>query len=496
MIYATSVSFGVGILLGEIFEIDSAVAIFLILICTSLSLILRKEVRARKILLCVIFLAIGILRLNFAQTSPDTELVKNIGGEVSLTGEIADEPDERDQTARYVLKIDDSPSQALLVKGRFPKFEYGDQVSVSGKIEFPENFESENGIEFDYVSYLAKDKIHFMMYRPEVEKIESGGNIIFKNLYRVKNYFIQKVSLAVPEPNASLVNGLIFGAKQSLGKEILDTMKNVGLIHIVAISGYNLTIIAVATLYITSRLVRRNLGLTLSASFIILFALMVGFGSTVIRASIMAVVAILAKYLGRPGQALRTLFLAGLMMILWNPLILKSDPSFQLSFMATLGLIIYSPMVENFLFNSWPKKLFGLVPNKLGLREIISSTFAVQIFLLPMLIKMSGIFSLVSFVLNILILPLVPWAMLFGFLTGAFGSVSLVLSSPFGVATYVLTQIILRLAEIAEKIPLAFLQVGSLPTFVVIVFYIFYAWAFWKFSSITDQFKLEKKSST
>ena len=166
------------------------------------------------------------------------------------------------------------------------------------------------------------------------------------------------------------------------------------------------------------------------------------------------------------------------------------------SFMATLGLIIYSPMVENFLFNSWPKKLFGLVPNKLGLREIISSTFAVQIFLLPMLIKMSGIFSLVSFVLNILILPLVPWAMLFGFLTGAFGSVSLVLSSPFGVATYVLTQIILRLAEIAEKIPLAFLQVGSLPTFVVIVFYIFYAWAFWKFSSITDQFKLEKKSST
>lgn len=499
MIYASSVSFAVGILLGQIFGTGLAVSIFLILVSASVFLILRKERVAKKILLCIIFFGLGMVRLNISQTLPDPRLKETVGQKVSLTGVISQEPDERDRSTRYVLQIEKSKSQALIVKDRFPKFEYGDRVKVSGKLGLPENFNpstgeagSENGIEFDYVSYLAKDQIHFVMHRPEIEKIGNGGNFVFKNLYKLKNHFIEKVSKVVPEPNASLVNGLIFGAKQSLGEDILNTMKNVGIIHIVAISGYNVTIIAVTVLFVTSKFGRRNLGLAISALFIMLFALMVGFGSTVIRASIMAVIAILAKYLGRPTDALRTLSLAGLLMLLWNPLILKGDPSFQLSFMATLGLILYSPIVKDFLFSSWLK----IIPDKLELHEIISSTFAVQIFLLPMLLRMSGIFSLVSFILNILILPIVPWAMLFGFITGVSGGISLILSWPFGMISFALTETIVKLAELAEKIPLAFFKVGSLPLIMVVACYIFYAWVFWKFSSIAAQFRLEKKSST
>ena len=80
----------------------------------------------------------------------------------------------------------------MLVADHYPKLEYGDKIRVSGKLELPKNFENENGNEFDYVSYLSKDKIHFLIYRPEVEKIGSGeSNKIIASLYSFKNVFIE-----------------------------------------------------------------------------------------------------------------------------------------------------------------------------------------------------------------------------------------------------------------------------------------------------------------
>ncbi len=495
MIYFASVSFAVGIILGRILNADLAISLELLLVSLVCFLFLWRSQKARVILFCIMATSAGMARFQTANVSPDPKLLSSIQSEVSLTGEITEEADERDLNSRYVLDIDGSKSRILLVTDRFPEFAYGDKISVSGTLELPKNFEGDTGIEFDYVSYLLKDGVHFVMYRPNIEKVGDGGSIVFKNLFKLKNYFSAKVSDVVPEPNASLVNGLIFGAKQSLGESLLSTMKNVGLIHIVAISGYNVTVIAIAILYMTSYLGKRNLGLLLSALCIILFALMVGFGSTVIRASIMAVIAILAQYLGRQTDALRALFIAGILMIIWNPFILTSDPSFQLSFMATLGLILFSPIIKDFLFAQKYKKYFCWIPEKFGLREIVSSTLSVQIFLLPMLLKMSGVLSLVSFFLNLVVLPIVPGAMLAGFITGFAGIFSRILSWPFGALSYLLTEIIIRLAEFAEKIPLAFVRVGSFPDWAILVCYVFYAWVFWKFSSITSQFKFAKKSS-
>lgn len=494
MIYLVSVSFAIGIILDRIYNINLALIVELILVSLACLSLLWRSKKTATILFCIIATFVGMLRHNAANTPPDPKFLSIVGKNIQIEGKVGEEADERDLDTRYIFEPENSKSKILLATDRFPKFEYGDKLLVSGKLELPKNFENENGSEFDYVSYLSKDKVNFIMYRPEIKKAGEGGNLVLKNLYKLKNYFSNKVAGVVPEPNASLVNGLIFGAKQSLGQELLDTMKNVGIIHIVAISGYNVTIIAITILYITSYLGKRNLGLFLSAVCIVLFAFMVGFGSTVIRASIMAVIAILAKYLGRPNEALRTLFVAGILMLLWNPLILVSDPSFQLSFMATLGLILFSPIVENFLFVK-NAKFFSWLPYKLGLREIISSTFSVQIFLLPMLVKMSGVFSIISFLVNLLVLPVVPWAMLLGFLTGISGAISHFLSLPFGYGSYLLTEIILRLAETAEKIPFAFFKVGSFSSWLVFLFYIFYAWIFWKFSSIASQFRLAKKSS-
>ena len=374
----------------------------------------------------------------------------------------------------------------LLIADRFPELQYGDKILVSGKLDLPKNFSSDNGTEFDYISYLSKDKIHFLIYRPQINPTSSsstglrGTRKIISSLYSLKNIFINKISAVVPEPNSSLLAGVIFGAKQSLGQELLDDFKKVGLIHIVVLSGYNITIIAVGIFWLFSFWGKRNLGFILSAIFIVLFAIMVGLGATVLRACIMALIAILARFLGRPADALRWLFIAGFLMLMWNPLILFYDPSFQLSFMATLGLILFSPFITSFISNH---KIGKFIPTKFGLREIVSSTLAVQFFVLPLLIRMSGFVSIISFVVNPLVLPLVPWAMGFGALTGALGIIPWVgyfLSWPFGVITYVITSVMIFITEFSANIPLATLSISALPLSIIFVWYVAYGFIYLK----------------
>ncbi|OHA93710.1 MAG: hypothetical protein A3E02_01540 [Candidatus Zambryskibacteria bacterium RIFCSPHIGHO2_12_FULL_38_34] len=480
MIYPFVVSFTIGIVFEEIFHFGWSIGFFVLILSSVLTLVIwRDNSKLAKIFFIVgIALCLGVLRMAFLDVSPDQSLSQSIGQKISFEVAILEEPDVRDTSARYTVRPISSKSLVLLIANRFPEFQYGDKVKVSGKLDLPKNFESDNGVEFDYISYLSKDKIHFLIYYPQIEKIGSGeGNKTISFLYSIKNIFIEKISAVVPEPNSSLLGGVIFGVKQSLGQELLDDFKKAGLIHIVVLSGYNITIIAIGIFYLASFLGKRNIGFAISAVSIILFAVMVGLGATVIRACIMALIAILARFLGRPADALRWLFIAGFFMLIWNPLILFYDPSFQLSFMATLGLILFSPLILSFISEH---KFQKFITTKFGLREIVSSTLAVQFFVLPILIRMSGFVSLISFIINPIVLPLVPWAMALGATTGALGIFSQISSWPFGALSYLLTQIIISITEFGARVPFATISIGALPLWVVFIWYLGYAILFYK----------------
>jgi len=136
---------------------------------------------------------------------------------------------------------------------------------------------------------------------------------------------------------------------------------------------------------------------------------MVGAGATVMRASIMAFLVILGKYSNRNYNINKSLFFAGLVMIVNNPLIIFFDPSFQLSFVASLGLVNFSEKISNILV---------FVPNRFEMREIVSATISTQIAVLPMILRMTGELSIVALPANLIVLPLIPVTMLLGFVTG------------------------------------------------------------------------------
>ena len=133
----------------------------------------------------------------------------------------------------------------ILTVKHYPRFKYGDEIEIFGKLQKPKNFNSDDSREFDYVSYLAKDKIYYQMFYPDTVFLSGGkGNFIKEKLFAIKNAFISQIKKSIPEPHASLLGGLVVGAKESLGKKLQNDFRKVGLIHIVVLSGYNLTIVA------------------------------------------------------------------------------------------------------------------------------------------------------------------------------------------------------------------------------------------------------------
>lgn len=382
------------------------------------------------VIVCAMLL--GILRTNYFISHHQSSL-NNVDENATLIGFVDDEPDIRQNAVIYKIKLENSYEVVQIFTSPFPRFEYGNKVSITGKLEAPENFENDNGIEFDYVSFLARENIFYTIYRPQVEVLDDGEWSIKRFLFFIKQKFIDGLNRVLVPPQSPLAAGLIVGAKQALGKDLLDRFRKVGLIHIVVLSGYNIAIVA-QMIKRTFQFLPRTGSFIAGTISIFLFAILTGANATIIRSSIMVFLVMLSEYLYRSYAINRSLLLAAFIMVFLNPRILLGDPGFQLSFVATLGLVHITPYIL---------KIFPFLPEKFGVREIVSSTLATQISVLPLLINMTGELSTVALVVNIIVLPTIPLTMLIGFIAGVIGifSVQIALLPGFFVNLLLIYQI-------------------------------------------------------
>ena len=199
---------------------------------------------------------------------------------------------------------------------------------------------------------------------------------------------------------------------------------------------------------------------------ILLFVIMSGSGATAIRAGVMATIALLAKMTGRNYDAGRALIIAALLMLAYDPRVL-TNISFQLSFLATVGILFMTPKV--LLWVKW-------LPTKFQFRDTVATTIAATITVLPILIYTTGILSLVSLFANALILPLIPAAMLLSFLTGMFGFISHFLTIPIAFASYIVLTYILHVINFFASLPFASVTISAFPLWATILIYIFLGW--------------------
>lgn len=424
------------------------------------------------VFVCVI-VATFIVRFWFAfHWNGDPGLSSKIGEKVELSGVIIDEPDTREQNQKIVFQPNAAKSSIMITAPLYPKLSYGDEIKVIGILTLPRNFKSETGREFDYVHYLSKDDIFQEIKKPiSITKTDSRkGSVIKEKLFSIKYVFLESIQKVLGEPHSSLAGGLVVGEKQSLGKELIDDFRKSGLIHIVVLSGFNITIVA-DTISKLLAFLPRTIALSSGAFAMVLFGVLVGGGATVVRSVVMALFAVGGKLLYREYNVTRALFLAGCGMVFHNPLILLYDPSFQLSFLATLGLIVFAKPIEDKL--TW-------ITERFGIRSLIASTCATQLFVGPFILYIMGQMSIVGVLVNILVLPFIPITMLFVALTGGVGIFSELLSWIPAVGSHILLSYELWMVTKFAALPFAAFEIPMFAEWIVWVTYVFYMLFWWR----------------
>lgn len=430
----------------------------------------------------VLTFSIGVWRFHLSDKPIPFVFENLVGQRTTFVGYIIDDPEQRENNQKLTVKVkkDEDSVKILISTDQTSVYKYGDYLSFSGVLEEPENFLTDQGKVFDYVNYLHKDGITYLMYYPEIEVLSSGhGNFLKSILFTFKNKFLEKINLSIRHPENLLMGGLILGERAPFNEKLRQNFIDTGTIHIVALSGYNITIVAEWFMKIFAYF-PQGLGVSAGIFSIFLFILMTGGTSTALRAGIMASLALYARWSGRHYAAARALLLAGVIMVLINPMILVFDVSFQLSFLATFALIFLTPKVE---------KYFLWIPKSFGLRDVSSVTFAVYIFVLPFIIYKMGNLSLVALLANILILPFIPITMIFGFITGALGFLHYFISVPAGILSYVLLHYELGVIGLLAKIPYASISIPDFPLLLTIAIYFYFTYKL--FSRVIKNFFTE-----
>jgi len=410
------ISFVAGIFTESIIKIPQIFLwafLFFILLIIFLSLLFNKN----KIIIfgfCLFFVVLGIARVQITELDIQNNKLSKLNGssEMIFEGIVSSEPDVRDTYQKIKVNIQDST--VLILASKYPLLKYLDKLEITGKLETPSETE-----DFSYKNYLMKDGIYSVMNFPQIEIIGKADKDIFSFVYSNILDFKQKIRESIRSnfspPQSSILEGTVLGDNGAMSNDLKNKLNITGLRHVIAVSGTHVVILSSIIMSVLLAIgLWRGQAFYLSISFICLYVILVGLPASGVRAGVMGGLYLLAQKLGRQSMGSRIIALACAVMLLINPLLLTFDVGFQLSFLAVMGLIYLEPFIKRFI-NIFAKQK---AENLIG---IVATTFAAQIFTLPVMIYNFGNISFVSPITNLLILPTVYWLMIFGFLSSFAG---------------------------------------------------------------------------
>jgi competence protein ComEC len=373
--------------------------------------ILWRWQRLRWPALALVAFTLGGLRFSFTPSTSPLAQFNNTGG-LTLTGVIITEPDVRDDRVLLRLQAESltafgrtqaTAGLALVEAPRYTLVRYGDRITATGDL-----FTPGAGDTFSYRDFLARGAIFSQMPNAAVEVIQHGqGTVGFSLLYALKARAAEAINQALPEPQAGLLNGILLGNQRGLSPDLEDAFSRVGASHVIAISGFNMVILSGTVMTLLNRLhLGRGRTALIGVIVIALYALFVGASAAVLRAALMTSLLVIAEGIRRKTYAPASLAFAVIALSLLTPTILW-DVGFQLSFFATLGLVLFADPLQR-----WLTDRLEAMQGRLGvlavidwLKEPLLVTLAVQITTLPLTILYFEQFSPALLLVNLLIVP-------------------------------------------------------------------------------------------
>lgn len=459
-----------GIALAEAIHLPWQVLPVLGLAALLVLLLWREDARVRLGGACALFLAAGAARLliaipHFEERSLATY---NGVGQVTLEGIVVGEPDERDSYTNLRVRAErltlpdgsrrEVEGLALVRAKRYPERHCGDRVQVVGRLETPPVFET-----FSYRDYLARQGIHSLVRNAEVTLLaENQANLLLYALLTFKRRAQATIAVILPEPQAALLTGILLGVETGIPADLKDAFAATGTSHIVAISGFNISIIAGALAGLAERTFGKRRAVWIAIAGVVVYTVLVGAAASVVRAALMGILYLWGHHLGRTTFAPASLAAAAMAMTALNPYTLW-DVGFQLSFAATLGLVLYAAP----LGRAFERALTQLTSVKRArqvsglLNDNLIVTLAVQITTTPLILHYFGRLSLVTLLTNLLILPAQPGVMTWGGLATILGLIARPVGQVVSWVTWVFLTYTIEVVRLTARTPFASLPVRA-----------------------------------
>ncbi len=433
-------------------------------------------------LACVGLFAGGFLRANphDSAAAPSGIVALNDGPAVTFRGLVVDEPDIGDRyistriAVKEVQQRDGSWQSAdggvLLREVAGEGHHYGDFLTITAKLETPPALPN-----FDYRQYLANRGIDSVAYYPEVALEGAGrGNGALGVIHDLRRDLSLALGKALPEPQAALAQGILLGERSVLPQDLKDDLNTTSTSHIIALSGYNVTLLAGFIIGALAWLVGRRRAALLALAAIVGYTLFTGASPSLVRAAIMGSLYLTAILLGRPTSGVVSLLTAAALMAGLQPNVV-TDVSFQLSFAATAGLIVLEPLLRPRVEQVWqragwlpelPRQGFGA-----GLFEIGLVTVCAVISTLPLIALYFQRISLIALPANLLVLPAFPYIMLSSTFVAVLGLASGALAQVAGYFAWLGLSYMIEMVRLMAAVPFASLEVRRFNTEVCVASY-------------------------
>ena len=290
---------------------------------------------------------------------------------------------------------------------------YGDVLLLEGPLDLVSKSQSK-----PFQSYLAREGIYNRMYYPQVTTMErSSGNWLIGWIYNLREESLERIYDQIPFPESALLGGILLGADWLIPPAYEEAYRACGLIHIIAISGFNIALISNFIIKITRLFLSPGKAGVMAIAVISLYTVMVGADPAVMRAALMGCLAIQAQYIGRRTIPIHSLIVAGAFMLVGNPFLLW-DIGFQLSFLACLGLITMADPLQNWINGILTRFLSETAVNWLKpVLSLVITTLVAQFAVLPVILNMDTNISKYSLAANLAVLPVQPILMILGALS-------------------------------------------------------------------------------
>lgn len=425
----------------------------------ALPVIFYKNRKVSIVSFTILFFVFGVWRTDFAikKIEGPTDAVKAFDGN-ALVVKVASSSFGQN----IIVRLENEKIDVLAQVPKYPEYRYGDLVKVNCAVS---NIKNQSGGDFDYRMYMAKEGVLYSCEKQKISKIAEGkGDIFYGWILKLRSLLEASIFKRIPQPEGALASGLLFGGSGGLSKEIQDDFSRTGMTHIVAVSGYNVTIIAeyLIMLGISIGLWRKK-AIWFAAAGVCIFIIMIGLPSSAVRAGVMSGMLMWAMKNGRLADSKNAIIFAAAVMLILNPLLLRWDIGFQLSFFATLGIVETSPLWE---------KSFIKKHKAMGISEIIALSLGAQLFVIPIIAYNFHMTSLISLLANVFILPIVPISMLLVFLVSLSALVFAPLASVFAWLAFIPLLYEVKLIHILADFPWASMRIEKFNEWWVLVFYV------------------------